>query len=234
MIAALIKGIASGDNLGGPTALASILGESVSFNKNISNEDLIQRYSDWADSDAFDTGPTFALVFGYIRAGLSPSNASKQAHEILGGQTAGCSPSQRIAPLAGCPFIPTSKLAKLARKEARITHYHRFAGDAAAIVTLICRYLIEGQDFNQIDVCLSQNERNSWVNINGSKIGSGGSGPDAVRTAWHCLTRSEAPIAEAVRIAGSTNYAPPIVGAFLAAREIGRTPHGHFRTLVHS
>ena len=60
---AILDGIARGDQIGGPTALARIVSESIAACGGLDVSDLTQRYLHWHQTDAFDTGPTFNLVF---------------------------------------------------------------------------------------------------------------------------------------------------------------------------
>ena len=226
----IIEGISLGDTIGGPTKMADIVTASLISKKSIDVPDLVARYTDWTRSGAFDTGPTFALVFSLIKQGIVPDEAPRITHEKLGGRSAGCAPAQRIAPLSACTYVPTSKLSQLARTEASITHYDPMAGDASAIVSLICRFLLCGWSTKDINAELNRLEPSAWLAINQASIGPGGLSNDAVRTAWFCLAKAEDPLAHATDLAGDLNYAPPIVGAFLAAQEIGRTSPGHFRT----
>ncbi|MBO6518549.1 MAG: ADP-ribosylglycohydrolase family protein [Rhodospirillales bacterium] len=209
--------------------MATIVANSLAEKRTIDKSDLVARYTRWASNNAFDTGPTFALVFGLIKEGLDSSRATKAAHEKLGNKSAGCAPAQRITPLAACSYVPTSRLSQLARDEAAITHYDKAAGDASAIVTLICRYLLCGWSVEEIDAALNRVEPNAWLAVNQASIGPSGLSNDTVRTAWFCLTNTDDPLSHATNLAGEQNYAPPIVGAFLAAQEIGRTSPGHFR-----
>ena len=41
--------------------------------------------------------------------------------------------------------IKTNNLIKVARDEAKITHYHDDAGNGSAIVIMLCRFLLEGK-----------------------------------------------------------------------------------------
>ena len=129
MNSVILKGYIDGDKNGGPTELAKILSKSLitcnGFNKN----DLVKRYYHWWKTDAFDTGPTFAMVFQKVSQGINVDESSIQVNKELNGATAGCGPAHRIAPLAAFKKIPTNKLIDYARQEARITHYHADAGN---------------------------------------------------------------------------------------------------------
>ena len=134
---AILDGIARGNGIGGPTALAEILAESLIECDGLDVGDVTRRYLDWWRSDAFDTGPTFARVFTCIDEGMEPASAVGEAHRALDGMPAGCSPAYRNSVLAACSHIPTDDLLSVAREEALITHFDPIAGDAATVVTLL-------------------------------------------------------------------------------------------------
>ena len=106
----ILDGYKIGDKNGGPTELAKILSNSLvacnGFNKN----DLVKRYHHWWNTDAFDTGPTFAMVFQKYSKGYSIEEASKEIDKQLNGATAGCGPAHRIAPIASYTKIPTNQI----------------------------------------------------------------------------------------------------------------------------
>jgi len=89
--------------------------------------------------------------------------------------------------------------------------------------------LICGYSTRDIDTELNRIEPDAWLGVNQGSIGPSGLSKDAVRTAWFCLSRADDPLSNAIKIAGDSNYSPPIVGAFLAAQKIGRTHPGHFQ-----
>ena len=97
----VINSYKSGDKYGGPTELAKILTESLIFCNGFNKNDLVRRYYNWWNTDAFDTGLVFAKVFQKFSQGMSIKEASLQVNKALNGATAGCGPAHRIAPLAG-------------------------------------------------------------------------------------------------------------------------------------
>jgi ADP-ribosylglycohydrolase len=208
----IITGIKRGDSLGGPTALAEILNGSLSDCRCLDVDDVARRYLSWWRDDAFDTGPTFALVFERVDGGQSVEEAVAEIDQLLDGQTAGCGPAQRVAPLAAYETIPTAKIATFARSEARITHQHPHAGDAAAIVVLLCRYLIEGYAWEDAKRKTSENEPDVWTAVLGANLSSEGHALDTVRAAIHFLDGDE-PLENSLAFAGDSNYCPVVVGA---------------------
>ena len=59
----ILNGYKAGDKNGGPTELAKILYESLSSCNGYNQNYIVKRYYHWWQNGAFDTGPTFAMVF---------------------------------------------------------------------------------------------------------------------------------------------------------------------------
>jgi len=72
----------------------------------------------------------------------------KLADKNSNGQTAGCNPAQRSYPLAFCRFISDDDLLDFTNLEAKLTHYNPLAGQVAGIVNLICRSLLNDQNWS--------------------------------------------------------------------------------------
>ena len=209
----ILEGIKAGDKNGGPTELAKILSQSLMFCNGFNHADLVKRYCHWWKTDAFDTGLTFARVFQKVSEGISIKDASLQVHKELNGMTAGCGPAHRIAPLAVCKNIPTNKLVDYARQEARITHYHPDAGNCSAVMVLLCRYLVEGNSWNDSKDLVSKNKKikSTWVNIQNANLNKGGYVLDVMYSAFHFLDKSDA-LKNSIIFAGPANYCSVIVG----------------------
>jgi len=209
----IITGYMSGDKNGGPTELAKILSKSLvacnGFNKN----DLVKRYYHWWKTDAFDTGPTFAMVFQKVSQGMHVDDASIKVNEELKGATAGCGPAHRIASLASFKKIPTNKLVDYARKEARITHYHPDAGNCSGVMVLLCRYLLEGYSWDESKDLVSENEetKSTWIKIQNANLNNGGYVLDVMHSAFHFLDKDDA-LKLSLQFSGPANYCPVIVG----------------------
>ena len=206
-------GFQRGDKNGGPTELAKILSNSLVACNGFNQSDLVKRYYHWWNTDAFDTGPTFAMVFQKVSQGISIEDASIQVHKQLNGMTAGCGPAHRIAPLAGFKDIPTNQLIDFARQEARITHHHPDAGNCSAVMVLLCRYLIEGNSWAVSKELVSQNieMKSTWINIQNAKLNKGGYVLDVMHSAFHFLNTEDA-LEKSLKFAGPANYCPVIVG----------------------
>ncbi|MDA9171473.1 ADP-ribosylglycohydrolase family protein [Alphaproteobacteria bacterium] len=209
----ILQGFQAGDKKGGPTELAKILSQSLIACDGFNQSDLVKRYNHWWNTDAFDTGPTFAMVFQKVSQGIPIEDASIQVNKALNGNTAGCGPAHRIAPLAAFKNIPTNKLVEYARQEARITHYHPDAGNCSGVMALLCRYLLEGHSWDESKDLVSKNEdvKATWIKIQNANLNNSGYVLDVMHSAFHFLDRKDA-LKSSLKFAGPANYCPVIVG----------------------
>lgn len=210
------KGYLKSDKNGGPTRLAKILSESLITCNGFDKDDLVKRYLDWWDNGAFDTGPTFAMVFEKISNGVSTKDASFEVDKYLKGATAGCGPVHRIAPLASFKIIPTNQIIEIAREEAKITHYHPDAGNCSAIMALLCRYIIEGHSWDDCKKLIINNDQISttWNSIKNSNLHNGGYVLDVMHSALYFLEQEDS-LKKSLIFAGPANYCPIIVGIII-------------------
>jgi len=214
----LFQGIASGDQYGGPTKMAQILYESIEGKERLSVQDVTARYLDWWKTDAFDTGPVFDAVFAKINEGTWRADAAFQVHLELNGETAGCNPVHRIAPLALFRFVSFNALGSIARKEARITHWHEIAGDMSAVMAYLCWCLLKEQSWEDAKSITAAMEPEAWELIEQAKISKDGYAPNVMRTAIEFLDQPNS-LERAFEFAGFGNYCPVIVGTLDALRK---------------
>ena len=209
----ILDGIKKGDKNGGPTELAKILTNSLIASNGFNKKDLTRRYYDWWSTDAFDTGPTFAMVFQKVSQGVTIEDAVIQVDNQLKGATAGCGPAHRIAPLAGFKSIPTNELLAYARQEARITHYHSDAGNCSAVMVLLCRHLLEGHSWEETKKLVSENIelKETWESIQKANLNNGGYVLDVMHSAIFFLDNEDS-LKRSLDFAGPANYCPVIVG----------------------
>ena len=214
---ALFQGIASGDQYGGPTKMAQILYESIEAKKRLSVQDVTARYLDWWKTDAFDTGPVFDAVFAKINEGPWRAAPAFQVHLELNGETAGCNPAHRIAPIALFENISTIAIGDLARREASITHWDAIAGDMSAVMAYLCRFSLEGQSWQEAKSITAALEPEAWRIIQKAEISKDGYAPNVMRTAIEFLDQPNS-LQRAFEFAGFGNYCPVIVGTIDALR----------------
>jgi len=207
----ILTGIQEGDDIGGPAEIAKHLSNSLTEMQAFMPRDISDRYLDWWRSGAFDTGPTFSMVFSRVSQGMRQAQAVRETDKLLEGATAGCNPAHRIAPLAAFSFIETENIPVIARTEARLTHWHEHAGDAASTTALLCRFLVQGNDWASSKALAEQLDPRGWETVMGGKISDGGHAPDVVKTAIHFLDM-KADLGEIKKYAGPANYSPVIFG----------------------
>ncbi len=224
-IRGVLLGLAAGDRNGGPIRMAVHLAESLADRRRFDPEDVRARYLEWWRDGAFDTGPTSATVFRLIEDGMEPADAVERVHDQSGGMTAGCNPAHRGAPLAMASFLDDDELAGCAFREARLTHQHPLAGDAAAAVAVLCRALIHGSKWSDALATAKMgrlqptiealDEHDPWP------LSSGGYAPDVLRAMVHFVTRNENfadALSASLDFAGPANYCPVLVGVIAGAR----------------
>ena len=203
----ILHGIKTGDQIGGPYQLARILVKSLIANKSFNQEDLKQRYLNWWRKDAFDTGPTYASVFTKVLNGYKHADAVLETHNEFGKETAGCGPAHRSSPLAGFNKLPTEKLVKIVKQEAKITHFHEDAGNGSAIVVLLCRYLLEGKNLDQAIFLISNNNdlKVSWRKVENAKLSPNGYVFNVIYSALHFIRNGNS-LEESIKFSGKANY----------------------------
>ena len=209
----IIDGLKLGDKIGGPTKLAMILNESLNARNGFDKYDLTSRYLECWKNGAFDTGLTFASVFQKVLNGSSIEKAAKEVHQKVNGLTAGCGPAHRIAPLAAVKDYSINQLIEFSRKEARLTHYHPDAGNCSAVMVLLCRYLLEGNTWDETKKLISKNHclKSTWLDIQRANLSNTGYVMDVMHAAIYFLEKEDS-LKKALSFAGSANYSPVIVG----------------------
>jgi ADP-ribosylglycohydrolase len=144
-----LLGQAIGDRIGGPIRMALMLGESISTCGGYDIEHVVSRYLAWYKSNAFDTGPIWEEVFALVDAGLPHGEAALLVHEASSGMTAGTNPAHRATVLGCASVISDDDLPYVARREARITHWHEQACEAAAATAVIVRSQLRGASISE-------------------------------------------------------------------------------------
>ena len=203
----ILKGVKKGDQIGGPYELSKILAKSLEANDGFNKDDLTKRYLEWWKEDAFDTGPTYASVFTNILKGYDHEKAVYKTHQDFDKNTAGCGPAHRCMPLAGFTKILTSQLIDLARQEAKITHYHEDAGNGSAIVVLLGRYLLEGNNFDNACLAVSKNKElnQSWKKVENAKLSPDGYIYNVIHSALHFI-KNKSTLEASIKFSGKANY----------------------------
>jgi len=205
--------------------MAVRLAESLAERRAFNPRDVLQRYLAWHRAGSFDTGLVTGMVLALIDGGVDSEEAVRRVDQGLDGQTAGCNPAHRVAPLTMAAFLPDGALADAARTEAGLTHRHPLAGDAATAVVVLSRALVRGSGWED---ALAEGAAGRSAEVAAAldpgqkgELSTGGFAPDVLRAAVHFLHHAEAfgaALAAAIRFAGAANYCPVLVGSIAGAR----------------
>lgn len=205
--------------------MAVRLAASLIDHRGFDVSDIKSRYLGWWCDGAFDTGPVTGEVLRLACSGASFPQAADRVHAECGGMTAGCNPAHRSAPLAMLCRSKAGDLVEFARQDAALTHRHPLAGDVAAAVVSLCRYLIDGFPWSDALRLAAGNRlpetRRALRQSSGSAIGRGGYAPEVLAAAVHFVGASDSfdvAMRRSLEFAGPANYCPVLVGSVGGAR----------------
>lgn len=188
-----LLGLAAGDRIGGPTAMALCLAESLASEKAFSPARVLQTYWAWWRKDGRDSGPTVTSVFRSMDAGIGNPQAVLQAHMQAGGRSAGCNPLHRCPPLALASFVPDDLLMEMVHEDASLTHHDPLAGHVAAAGALVLRGLIKGLDWLETIAWARMSdgpELARWLQPPDNPAQPDGFAPNVLRAAVYFVGRS--------------------------------------------
>jgi len=221
----LLLGLVSGDRIGGPGQIALQLAESLQEKRYFDQHDIGFRYLQWWKNDGYDSGPTVAEVFNLVSTGKEYQDAVETVHRKSEGMTAGCNPLHRNTVLAMSKQIRTETLAEAAKADARLTHFHKLAGEASSTACLLSRYLIEGVSWN---VALKRIRSEGSIEIqealnksNRGEIHPDGYAPHVLAAAVYFVDNGvsfDDTLQKSIEFAGPSNYCPVLVGSLAGAR----------------
>lgn len=222
-VAGVLAGLAAGDRNGGPIQMALRLAESLAAMGSFVRADVGDRYLSWWRNGAFDTGPVTGRVLGLVAEGSTFDEAAVHVDLEMCGQTSGCNPAHRCAPLAMAPFLDDTELERAALSEASLTHAHPLAGDAAAAVAMLCGALIRGEEWEN---ALERAGKGRLAEVRRAlaaiaPAGRGGYSPVALGSAIFFIGTSSSlsdALSRSIAYAGPANYCPVLVGSIGGAR----------------
>ena len=209
----ILKGISIGDTIGGPFAMATIVA-NVCENDTFDLQALERAYVNYYQSGSFDSGPCFHQVHQLMEQGKTRKAAVEQTHRLFKQQTAGCNPMHRFAVVAGMN-IPYEELDKLARADAKLTHYDEVAGISSSVCVRLLRRIIDGQKLNDAYSTvlkeLSSSEQ-EYVDVTPARSGYA---PQVLSAAISFADDVGEGLTKAICYADPDNYCPPITGALI-------------------
>jgi ADP-ribosylglycohydrolase len=224
----IVAGHHRGDLIGGPSALAALLLESISERGTFDRLDVLQRYLDWWAADGFDTGPVAAKVFDLAASGLDIRKAADLVDQQLDHMTAGCAPLHRNVVLASVPDADDDLLDQWVREEATLTHRHPLAVDSAVAAARVARALVMGGKWDAtIEAVLAGSTDlageviKAIENWEKPPVDRSGLSPVVLRAALHFVGTShsfDACLQRSIKFSGEDNYVPILAGALAGAR----------------
>jgi ADP-ribosylglycohydrolase len=220
-----LLGLAAGDRIGGPTAMAMRLLEGVVARGSCDVDETRGRYLAWHRAEGFDQGPTSARVLDLLAGGCAPALAVARVDAEAGGLTGGCNPMHRAGPLGAAFVVPDAALAEAARADAAITHAHPLAGEAAAAAASLLRLVLRGVAWDDAASRAADGRDHAIALAMGgwreAPRDRGGFAPVVLHAAMHFAGTAsgfDAALSAALAFAGPSNYAPVTAGTFAGAR----------------
>jgi ADP-ribosylglycohydrolase len=204
--------------------MALLLAESLIAVHRFDSDEYAARLLAWHARGSFDTGPVAEAVFRRAARGSPLASAARGVDAAMRGMTAGCNPAHRCAPLAFAASVPWAELEAAAREQARLTHVHVLAGDAAATVALLLRKLVTGAAWEAALASLPSHLRPPPTALSHDSregLRDDGFSPHVLRAALYFTSLAEtfqAALDTSVAFAGPANYCPVLVGALAGAR----------------
>jgi ADP-ribosylglycohydrolase len=224
----IIAGQRRGDLIGGPSALAGLLLESVKACGTFSRSDVVQRYLNWWTANGFDTGPVAEEVFDLAASGMDIDEAANLVDQRQDHMTAGCAPLHRNIVLASVATANDEELDQWVREEACLTHRHPLAADAAVAAARIARGLVKGMKWDAVidavlvrSADLARDVRTAVENWDKSPVDRSGFSPAVLNAALHFVGTShsfDACLQRSLEFSGDDNYVPVLAGALAGAR----------------
>ena len=236
-----LVGLALGDDNGGPTAMMLRVLEYITYNKPWNMRDVERQYLAWFEEDGYDAGLVTHKVLELVNSGASFGEAARQVDKELDGMTAGVSPAHRSIPLMlryvdwylqspnffeETPNTGFREFESLIKREAKLTHVNKEAGEISVAVNAICLHLIVHRDdfraikfgmkFLSYDWAWQDNIFKHIDSLTINDLSDGGYAPDTLIAAlWFLLnTRSlKDALEQSKKFAGVANYCPVLVGS---------------------
>ena len=221
----VLLGLAAGDRIGGPTQMATLLGESLVEDSTYVSKNLEKKYIDWWSERGFDTGNVSEKVFSLVSRGMPIYTAVNKVDQEMKGMTAGCNPVHRSAPIAMSVHLHDDEIAGIAERESLLTHKHHLAGLVSATNVQLVRSLIRGAGWSeaikQMDNTCSPVICDAFKDARNGKIFSDGYSPHVLGAAIYFLNTSKTfdeMLEKAIDFSGDDNYCAVLSGSLGGAR----------------
>jgi ADP-ribosyl-[dinitrogen reductase] hydrolase len=224
----IVIGQQRGDLIGGPSALAALLLESITERGTFDRLDVLQRYLNWWAAGGFDTGPVAAKVFDLAASGMDIDKAAALVDQQLGHMTAGCAPMHRNVVLASVPGADDDLLDQWVREDSSLTHRHPLAADSAVAAAQVAHGLVMGRRWDAtIEAVLARSTDlageviKAIENWEKPPVDRSGFSPAVLNAALHFVGTShsfDACLQRSMEFSGEDNYVPVLAGGLAGAR----------------
>jgi ADP-ribosyl-[dinitrogen reductase] hydrolase len=127
------------------TDMMLCLAESLAAIGGFDAEDVMDRYLAWFESVPLDMSLAARTALLSYRSGTPWDLASRRAHEILGGPTAGNGSLMRCAPVA-LRYLDDAEMRRaVSQRESTLTHFDRLAGSSCVAFNDLLVAAIHGE-----------------------------------------------------------------------------------------
>ncbi|HET6496553.1 MAG TPA: ADP-ribosylglycohydrolase family protein [Thermoleophilia bacterium] len=134
------------------TEMMLCLAESLAAIGGFDAEDVMDRYLAWFESVPLDMSLAVRTALLSYRSGTPWDLASRRAHEILGGPTAGNGSLMRCAPVAMRYLDDTEMRHAVSQRESTLTHFDRLAGTSCVAFNDLLVAALHGELAAQLPV----------------------------------------------------------------------------------
>jgi len=221
----VLLGLAAGDRIGGPTQMASLLGQSLAENSTFVSKDVAINYVDWWTEKGFDTGGISERVFSLVSQEMPLTEAINKVDQESQGMTAGCNPAHRNTPIAMSASLRDDEIGEIAERESSLTHKHHLAGLVSSTSVQLARSLIRGTTWSEAIMIMENISSPVICDIfkatRNGKIFSDGFSPHVFGAAVHFISTSNSfdeMLERAIDFSGEENYCAVLAGSLGGAR----------------
>lgn len=134
------------------TDMMLCLAESLATIGGFDAEDVMDRYLAWFESVPLDMSLAARTALLSYRSGTPWDLASRRAHEILGGPTAGNGSLMRCAPVALRYLDDAEMRHAVSQRESTLTHFDRLAGSSCVAFNDLLVAAVHGELAAQLPV----------------------------------------------------------------------------------
>ncbi|MFJ8236367.1 ADP-ribosylglycohydrolase family protein [Ureibacillus sp. NPDC094379] len=140
-----VWGLAQGETTD-DTAMTLAVVKGIMANPNDPIEEIGKEFLLWEKTDPVDIGITIRTVFGNYQGDWF--QAAEEAHDQLGGLSAGNGTLMRCLPIA-LAYSEQTKIDEISATQSKMTHYDDLASEACVIYNRIAKRLLEGEPLHQ-------------------------------------------------------------------------------------